>query len=109
MPCHAVPACSGRTARRGTMRPVSIALAVLSVLLALSPAAARARPIVRIVDLGQLGEGQYGQANSVNAFGDVAGYSCAPDRCRAFRWTRYGGMTDLGDLGGTHAAALTVT
>jgi probable HAF family extracellular repeat protein len=89
------------------MRSVLSALTVMSVLLA--PSASRASPIVHVLDLGQLGAGQSGQANAVNACGDVAGYSCTAERCRAFRWTRRGGMVDLGDLGGTQTDALAIT
>lgn len=85
--------------------PRILALAVIVAVLA--PGTALAKP--QIVDLGQAGSNGFGQANAVNAFGEVVGLTCSVGRCAAFRWTRATGMVDLGSLGGTKANAIYVT
>jgi probable HAF family extracellular repeat protein len=71
-----------------------------------------------IIDLGSLG-GNVGLAASVNNRGEAAGVALntIPDpyigffgipgatQCHAFRWTKSGGLQDLGTLGGTDSTA----
>src|SRR5262249_55918269 len=51
-------------------------------------------------DLGTLPGGDYSSASAINRAGEVVGTSNTATSVRAFRWTRSGGMRDLGALPG---------
>ena len=63
------------------------------------------------IDLGVLRGQVYSRANSVNAFGQVVGFSGLTrdgTESKAFTWTSQTGMTDIGTLGGAYAQAYAV-
>jgi len=69
-----------------------------------TPASAQVPVTYRVQDLGTFGGDLVGLA--VNRNGDVAGYAFMPDGiCHAIRWTRAGGLEDLGTNGGFIAQA----
>jgi probable HAF family extracellular repeat protein len=58
-----------------------------------------------VTDLGTLG-GTFGVAYGINSSGKVGGgANLANGNQHSFRWTRSGGMQDLGTLGGPNSAA----
>src|SRR5438067_10181284 len=66
---------------------------------------AQAPSAYRVEDLGSLG-GRYLIALAINNNGDVAGYGdLANGTIHAFRWTRSGGLEDLGANGGVMSQA----
>jgi probable HAF family extracellular repeat protein len=63
------------------------------------------------VDLGTLKGQVYSRANSINAMGQVVGFSGAErdaSESRAFLWSSQTGMIDLGTLGGAYAQAYAI-
>ena len=61
-----------------------------------------------ITDLGVLKGGVYSRSNGVNAFEQVVGFSGPKpdaDNSRAFVWSAFTGMLDMGTLGGAYAQA----
>jgi probable HAF family extracellular repeat protein len=63
------------------------------------------------VDLGVLKDQVYSRANSINAMGQVVGFSGAErdgSESRAFMWSSQTGMIDIGTLGGAYAQAYAI-
>jgi probable HAF family extracellular repeat protein len=61
-----------------------------------------------VTDLGVLPGYAYSRANGINAKGQVVGFSSTQRdsaESRAFLWTKQGGMSDIGTLGGAFAQA----
>jgi len=85
----------------------TLALILISAILAPTPRAQSGPGPYTLVDLGTLG-GLSAQANDMNENGQITGYATnSSNWTRAFRWDD-GQMTDLGNLGGTAGVGLAI-